>query len=327
MRLVSSIKHNFLKIISKVRSHLPKGSFGRLIITLGIVVLIPATVVLVRQVVKLLTRAQVATVNVYVNPSATSLPPNSTFQIMLNSGSSQIAFVRFVANFDPGKVNLASEITATSSLVRVVEKTSMAQANSSGSLTIVLGLDPLNKGNPPSGVFELANFDLSPTSSTTNDTATLSFDNAEFQIVNMNANELNVSATGANLTLNFQPTATLSPSPTPASIRTPTPTTFVSSTPALTLTPTPTPTPIPSPSTFPTSGPTVTPGATITATPPPALAGDINSDGVVNLLDYSILFAAFGSQPPSDARADLNGDGKINLLDYSILFANFGKTL
>ena len=58
-------------------------------------------------------------------------------------------------------------------------------------------------------------------------------------------------------------------------------------------------------------------------TPPPPLPGDINLDGTVNSLDWSIMNARWGT---SDAAADLNHDGIVNSLDFSILNQNWGKT-
>lgn len=48
--------------------------------------------------------------------------------------------------------------------------------------------------------------------------------------------------------------------------------------------------------------------------------GDINKDGKVNLVDFSILLFHWGT---SDEIADLNGDGKVNLTDFSILLFNW----
>ncbi len=58
-------------------------------------------------------------------------------------------------------------------------------------------------------------------------------------------------------------------------------------------------------------------------TPPTELEGDINSDGVVNILDYTLLSNAFGT---SNVDADINNDGTVNILDYTILSNNFGFT-
>lgn len=47
---------------------------------------------------------------------------------------------------------------------------------------------------------------------------------------------------------------------------------------------------------------------------------DINQDGVVNLLDFSLLSSKFG-QTTNLGRTDINGDGRVNLLDFSLLAA------
>lgn len=53
-----------------------------------------------------------------------------------------------------------------------------------------------------------------------------------------------------------------------------------------------------------------------------AIAGDINGDGTVNVLDLSILLSHFNT---TNASSDLNHDGIVNVLDLSILLTNFGK--
>ena len=52
-----------------------------------------------------------------------------------------------------------------------------------------------------------------------------------------------------------------------------------------------------------------------------AKVGDLNSDGIVNTLDLSILLTNWGA---ASATADLNHDGKVNVFDLSILLANWG---
>lgn len=55
------------------------------------------------------------------------------------------------------------------------------------------------------------------------------------------------------------------------------------------------------------------------------LAEDINLDGTVSLLDFSLLAAKFGQTGTGLGRADINGDAKVNLLDFSLLAAKFGQ--
>lgn len=57
------------------------------------------------------------------------------------------------------------------------------------------------------------------------------------------------------------------------------------------------------------------------------LAGDANGDGIVNLLDLTILRDQFmQSGEPGSIPADLNGDGIVNLLDLMILRDQFMQT-
>ncbi len=51
-----------------------------------------------------------------------------------------------------------------------------------------------------------------------------------------------------------------------------------------------------------------------------ASQSDINGDGKVNLIDFSILLSAWGT---SKANCDLNNDGTVNLADFSILLFNW----
>jgi len=61
---------------------------------------------------------------------------------------------------------------------------------------------------------------------------------------------------------------------------------------------------------------------------PYVLLGDLNNDGVVNILDMAIFGKAFGSYPGHsrwNPVADLDGNGIINVLDGVIIAKNFGK--
>ncbi|MDX2417948.1 MAG: hypothetical protein QNK19_10860 [Xanthomonadales bacterium] len=57
------------------------------------------------------------------------------------------------------------------------------------------------------------------------------------------------------------------------------------------------------------------------------LAADLNSDGVVNLLDFAQLRSDYGkSGDPGWIPADVNSDGFVNLLDFSILRNLYGQS-
>jgi hypothetical protein len=51
---------------------------------------------------------------------------------------------------------------------------------------------------------------------------------------------------------------------------------------------------------------------------------DINLDGSVDILDFSLLSAKFG-QTTNLGRADINQDGRVNIIDFSLLAAKFGS--
>ena len=49
---------------------------------------------------------------------------------------------------------------------------------------------------------------------------------------------------------------------------------------------------------------------------------DVNTDGVVNILDLTFVASRFGQ---ADTKADLNGDGTVNILDLTLIAQNFGN--
>jgi hypothetical protein len=55
-------------------------------------------------------------------------------------------------------------------------------------------------------------------------------------------------------------------------------------------------------------------------TPDTGMAADINKDGKVNLVDFSIMLTSWGGTNPD---ADINADGVINLSDFSIMLFNW----
>ncbi|MEM7809767.1 MAG: hypothetical protein AAF561_16780, partial [Planctomycetota bacterium] len=54
--------------------------------------------------------------------------------------------------------------------------------------------------------------------------------------------------------------------------------------------------------------------------------GDANGDGTVDLADFGILRANFGSTTGTFATGDFNGDMNVDLADFGILRANFGNS-
>jgi hypothetical protein len=59
-----------------------------------------------------------------------------------------------------------------------------------------------------------------------------------------------------------------------------------------------------------------------------AIVGDVNGDGIVNMVDVSLVIDAFMSYPGHpkwNPSADLNNDLNVNMLDLAIVLSNFGQ--
>ena len=56
-----------------------------------------------------------------------------------------------------------------------------------------------------------------------------------------------------------------------------------------------------------------------------SMPGDANADGVVDVSDFFLLAANFGSAVPPGTLGDVNGDGAVDVSDFFLLAANFGS--
>lgn len=57
-----------------------------------------------------------------------------------------------------------------------------------------------------------------------------------------------------------------------------------------------------------------------------AAAGDIDGDGLVDLVDFGLLKDHFGNSGVSRGEGDLTGDGRVNLADFGVLKVNFSAS-
>ena len=59
----------------------------------------------------------------------------------------------------------------------------------------------------------------------------------------------------------------------------------------------------------------------------PLSASDINADGVINILDLTLVAAHLGTTPTADQtlNPDANGDGIVNILDLTLVASHFGS--
>lgn len=185
------------------------------------------------------TKAAIHQASIYFQVSSWALPPESSFDVWVNTDS-QTSFVDAEITFDPNVVKLTGEITTYPTLGRVIKVTSMNDANSSGKVSIVLGLDPSQIPNTPSGTFRIATIKLNANTLSSLSTK-VNFDNTKSQLVASDQTQFTTSVTGLTLNLNPTPTPTPIVSPTPTVTPTPGPPTA----PPQTTTPKPTPTPTP----------------------------------------------------------------------------------
>ena len=61
-----------------------------------------------------------------------------------------------------------------------------------------------------------------------------------------------------------------------------------------------------------------------TSVAPERLAADINNDGVVNIIDLTLVASNFGKSGQNSA--DVNGDGVVNIIDLTLVAGAFGTT-
>ena len=59
----------------------------------------------------------------------------------------------------------------------------------------------------------------------------------------------------------------------------------------------------------------------------PLSASDVNADGIVNILDLTLVASALGKEHIEDQHANLdaNGDGNLNILDLVLIASHFGR--
>ncbi|MFC1646690.1 hypothetical protein ACFL1A_00245 [Patescibacteria group bacterium] len=221
-----------------------------------------------------------------LQPSSTTLPPNSSVQLWLTVDD-PVGFVHAEFTFDPAKVKLTQdpEIASDNPLRTVITNTSKSSANSNGNMKIVTALHYDDRDNPPIGTFQLANFIFEPNTSEPNVSTELVFSLDKIQIFNMDSGLFNVQA--ENVVFNVNPQAT-------------------------------------SPTATPTTDPAA-PTATITPTLA-AIPGDLNNSSHVDIYDYNIMVENFGrTGEPGFHPTDINRNGEVDIFDYNILVENFGR--
>lgn len=227
---------------------------------------------------------------VSINPSTLTKNMNDAFSVNvdIDTGQNTVSAADVEIVYDATKLQGIS-ITAGNFLPTVL----VAGQIGSGKARIVvagLGPDPLTGSSPATkkGVGTLAKIDFKVL--TASGTTQISF-----------SSKTQAAATGENVNviIGMNPSnITIATAPTP--------------------TPTVTPTTTATPTATTTS--TATPTATPTATGP--RRGDVDGNGIVNIVDLGMVIDHFDSSPPGDPRTDLNNDGIVNIVDIGIVIDN-----
>jgi len=189
------------------------------------------------------TRAVTHQAKVSVLPATLTLPPNGTLQVWTTTDS-PLAFLNVEVTFDPAAVKLTAEVALSTSVWgRVIRQTTMATANTTGKIDLVIGLDPALKSATPTGTFPIATLQFGANTTASDVTTTIGIASIPSQLVATDTTVFVVTTVGSSLLINPLPT----PIPTPT--LTPAPTAGITPTP--TVGPLPTTTPPPSDITLP----------------------------------------------------------------------------
>lgn len=178
----------------------PHNNIKSLLVLLLLISAIPITVSLVLIQTRYFSRASSNPAQFLFVPLRTSMPPDQHIELMLNTGEEKVGFVRTVVAFDPSKIQLSNEITPSTVLTTVNKKTSMVEANTTGTIEMVFSMWPGDA--TPSGLFNVAKIPFKSVSTTPNDTASVNIQLSDVEIVDLDSNSLTPTSDPFVFTLN-----------------------------------------------------------------------------------------------------------------------------
>jgi hypothetical protein len=220
---------------------------------------------------------------------------NFTTKVKINPSGSKITGIELHLTFDKTKINIDS-ISASQQFSNVLIQPVINNTNGTASIVVAI---PISDGVIPLPVDVASDvIIINAKSLAVPGTTQIKVDPTS--LVAAVGSTTNIAGSFGMLNVTIQPPATATPTATP--------------TPTIAPTPTATATPTIVPTVVPTVPPTVQ-----------AKVGDLNGDGIVNIVDIGIAVNAYGSVPVSDPKADINKDGKVNIVDIGIIIDNYGK--
>lgn len=202
-----------------------------------LILLIPlaATLLLVRylvdnKIIGINSKAGTGQASLFFQTNSTQIPPEFAAKVLVQTDG-PVGFVstEIVFNNNLVKIAAAPDIS-TSPLKKTIFITDVNEANNTGRMSLVMGLDPSKITSAPNGSFQLASIRFISATTSLNQNTSLSYNNSKSQVVNINKNVFNLSLNSLNMVIN--PSATMTATPTAV------PTSTATSTPKLTATPT-----------------------------------------------------------------------------------------
>jgi len=232
-------------------------------------------------------------VSLYFDPqnSTSGLNSNFTLNIKVNPGSEKVSAAELYLTFDKDKLQITSIESVTAFSAGVAPKTFLKDPvtdNSLGKASVIVGVLP----EAPVGSISDVVIIKGKTKNVPGNTLISITHDSKAAAINKIPN-VNVIETYGQASLNITaPTNTPTPTATPTGTPTPTPTGTATST------------------ATPTASPTGSPSAKV---------GDVNGDGMVNLIDIGIVVDFYDMDVSLKPKADVNGDGSINLIDIGMI--------
>lgn len=236
-------------------------------------------------------RAGTDSANLFTQPQDLSLPSVLDMQIWVTV-KNPVGFVATEITFDKSVVKISNDIDISPSpLKKIINITSANDANNSGKITIALGLEPNDISSPANGTFRIANIKLEPNSDLKNLSSKFSFIQQNTQVVGMDESAHTITATNADIKVNESSEQTASPIATVTDAASP-----VS---------------------------TAQNDAQATINTSNKKRGDVDKNGVVNMLDIGRVVNNYDGNANTHLDEDVNGDGKINILDLGVITDNY----
>ena len=195
--------------LQEIKHQLPPAIVQKFMLLAIVLLALPMSVLLIQRRTELALKAQEQLVRLYFSPSQIPDSSDMFMRVMADAQINQLSFARIVMTFDPTKLSLSQELQTTGLLKTSVAKTSMQEANNTGRIVIVLGLDPGDRNSPPTALFELAQLTFSSKTTQSNQTTYLNFDNPDMQMVDIQAANLSISGENTSIVLNPSTTGTL----------------------------------------------------------------------------------------------------------------------